>query len=424
MLVEHVSYEEPMKILHLADIHIGMENYGRLDSATGLNTRLMDYLDRFEEALQIGLDEQVDLVLIAGDIYKNRAPNPTHQREFARRLRTVLQANIPVFILVGNHDVSAAAGKAHSVEIFDTLHIEGVTIANRLQIHRIATRAGEIQIVAVPWISRQAILTKDDVRNLPFSELEAELLRRVGAWLDDVPAKLDPNLPAILTFHGSVVNATFGAERSVMLGSDLVIPPSLLAQPGIQYVALGHIHRHQIVGQHPPAVYPGSIERIDFSEETEEKGVVLVEVEAGAEEARWRFVPLHARPFATLRVDVTASSDPLERIAVAIQKRDLQGSVVRLFVTATLEQRPHLDETMLRTMLEAAGAHVVASAKIDVERIERSRYSAVASELQDGLTPRRALEIYLETSNVSATRRDRLLAAADILLKAEKEQAT
>jgi exonuclease SbcD len=411
-----------MKILHLADIHIGMENYGRLDSASGLNSRLLDYLDRLEEALQIGLDEDVDLVLIAGDIYKNRTPNPTHQREFARRLRRVLAAGIPVFILIGNHDVSAAAGKAHSVEIFDTLQVEGVTIANRMQVHRITTRAGDLNLVAVPWISRQAILTKDDVRNLPFSELEAELLRRVAAWLDGVAAKLDPALPAVLAFHGSVVNATFGAERSVMLGSDLVIPPSLLAQPGIQYVALGHIHRHQVVGHHPPAVYSGSIERIDFSEESEQKGVVIVEVEPGDEEARWRFVPVKARPFVTIKVDVTAASDPLERIAAAIGKHKVEGTVARLLVTATAEQRPHLEETMLRSLLEQSGVHVVASAKVEVKRDERSRYSAVANELQDGLTPRRALEIYLETSKVSASRRDRLLAAADLLIKADAEE--
>ncbi len=410
-----------MKILHLADIHIGMENYGRVDGATGLNTRLLDYLDRFEEALQIALDEQVDLVLIAGDIYKNRTPNPTHQREFARRLRKVLAANIPVFILVGNHDVSAAAGKAHSVEIFDTLAIEGVTIASRMQIHRIETPAGLLQIVAVPWISRQAILTKEDVRNLPFSELEAELLRRVASWLEEVPGKLDPALRAVLTFHGSVANATYGAERSVMLGNDLVLPPSFLAQPGVQYVALGHIHRHQALGQHPPTVYSGSIERIDFSEEVEQKGVVLVELAPGDEYARWRFIGLKARPFVTIKVDLIGSSDPAERIAVAIQKRPITDAVVRLLLTASPEQRPHLDENSLRHQLEEAGAHVVASIAIEVQRVERTRYSAVTSELQEGLTARRALEIYLETSNVAPARRERLLAAADLLLKAEQE---
>ncbi|KPL85906.1 metallophosphoesterase family protein [Herpetosiphon geysericola] len=409
-----------MKILHLADIHIGMENYGRLDNATGLNTRLIDYLDRFAEALQIGIEQDVDLVLIAGDIYKNRTPNPTHQREFARRLRSVLDRGIPVFILVGNHDVSAAAGKAHSVEIFDTLAIDGVTIADRLGIHTIETRAGSIQIVAVPWISRHAILTKDDIRELPFAELEAELLRRVGAWLEQVPERLRGDLPAILTFHGTVSNATYGAERSVMLGNDLILPPSLLAQPGIQYVALGHIHRYQVLSQNPPMIYPGSIERIDFSEETEQKQVVIVEIENNWEDATFQPIPVHPRPFVTIKVDVTGSSDPMERVAQAMSKRDLAGAVVRLLISAAAEQRPQLDEAELRRLLEAAETHVIASIAIDAKRSERTRYAAVASELNEGLTPRRALEIYLESSNISATRREHMLKAADALIKAEQ----
>ncbi|GAA5529953.1 exonuclease SbcCD subunit D [Herpetosiphon gulosus] len=414
-----------MKILHLADIHIGMENYGRIDSTTGLNTRLIDYLDRFAEALQIGIEHEVDLVLIAGDIYKNRTPNPTHQREFARRLRSVLDRGIPVFMLVGNHDVSAAAGKAHSVEIFDTLAIEGVTIADRLGIHTIETRAGSIQIVAVPWISRHAILTKDDIRELPFAELEAELLRRVGAWLEQVPQRLRGDLPAILTFHGTVSNATYGAERSVMLGNDLILPPSLLAQPGIQYVALGHIHRYQVLSENPPMIYPGSIERIDFSEESEQKQVVIVEIENNWEDASYQPIAVHPRPFVTIKVDVTGSSDPMERVAQAISKRDLNGAVVRLLISATAEQRPQLDETELRRLLEAAETHVIASIAIEAQRSERTRYAAVASELNEGLTPRRALEIYLESSNISATRREQMLKAADALIKAEQalEQA-
>lgn len=414
-----------MKILHLADIHIGMENYGRIDSTTGLNTRLIDYLDRFAEALQIGIEHEVDLVLIAGDIYKNRTPNPTHQREFARRLRSVLDRGIPVFMLVGNHDVSAAAGKAHSVEIFDTLAIEGVTIADRLGIHTIETRAGSIQIVAVPWISRHAILTKDDIRELPFAELEAELLRRVGAWLEQVPQRLRGDLPAILTFHGTVSNATYGAERSVMLGNDLILPPSLLAQPGIQYVALGHIHRYQVLSENPPMIYPGSIERIDFSEESEQKQVVIVEIENNWEDASYQPIAVHPRPFVTIKVDVTGSSDPMERVAQAISKRDLNGAVVRLLISAAAEQRPQLDETELRRLLEAAETHVIASIAIEAQRSERTRYAAVASELNEGLTPRRALEIYLESSNISATRREQMLKAADALIKAEQalEQA-
>ena len=139
------------KMLHLADIHIGVENYGRIDPATGLHTRLIDYLARLDEVLTYAtVEKPVDLVLIAGDIYKNRTPNPTHQREFARRIRRVVQAGIPVFMLTGNHDVPMATGRAHSVEIFDALEIENITIASRLRAHTIETPNGAVQIVAIP----------------------------------------------------------------------------------------------------------------------------------------------------------------------------------------------------------------------------------------------------------------------------------
>src|SRR6185295_17596874 len=90
-----------IKLLHLADLHIGMENHGRIDPATGLHTRLLDYLARLDEALDAGLDAGVDIVLIAGDIYKSRTPNPTHPREFAKRIQRIRYAGLPVVILIG-----------------------------------------------------------------------------------------------------------------------------------------------------------------------------------------------------------------------------------------------------------------------------------------------------------------------------------
>src|SRR5512145_1174039 len=123
-------YRHPMiKLLHLADLHIGVENYGRIDPASGLHSRLIDYLERLDEAIEYALDSAADAVLIAGDIYKSRTPNPTHQREFAKRIRRIREAGLPVFVLIGNHDMSPTMGRAHSIEIFDTLAIEGVTIA-------------------------------------------------------------------------------------------------------------------------------------------------------------------------------------------------------------------------------------------------------------------------------------------------------
>jgi exonuclease SbcD len=405
-----------MKILHLADLHIGVENYGRVDPATGLHSRLSDYLDRLDEALAVGLDAGVDLVLIAGDIYKNRSPNPTHQREFAKRINRLRSAGVPVFILTGNHDISPSVGRAHSVEIFDALGVEGVTIADRPRLHLIRTAAGPLQIIAVPWVTRHALLTRDDMREVSFAQLEYELRRRLERFIEQKAAELDRSLPAVIAFHGTVDGATLGSERAITLGQDLSLPPSVLAQPGVAYVALGHIHKHQAVHRSPPMVYPGSLERVDFGEREEPRGCVIVEIQDG--KASWTFHPLDARPFVSIEQDVRALSDPLGAVATLIRRADLGRAVVRVEVQATRQQAPQIREDEIRQLLAEAGAFHVAAVNVNVERSERRRYAGAEQELMSGLTPRRALELYLKSKQppLPPARIAALLAAADELI--------
>lgn len=410
-----------IKLLHLADLHIGMENYGRLDPATGMHTRLLDYLARLDEAIEAGLDAQADMVLIAGDIYKNRTPNPTHQREFARRIRRLRNAGLPIFILIGNHDVSPAAGRAHSIEIFDTLAVEGVTIADRPALHVIATRAGPLQVIALPWVTRHNLLTKDELRLASLLEVETMLLQRVENFLRKTAEALDPALPTVLTIHGTIDGATLGAERQIMLGKDLVLPKSFVALPGIDYVAMGHIHKHQSLGEHPPVVYPGSIERIDFGEEREDKGCVLVELDRG--QASWRFHKLAARPFITIEVDVRNSPDPHERVVAAIGKRALTEAVVRLQIAALPEQIGLLRVDELQQQIEAAGAFQVAAIATEVERSTRGRLNGAEGNVLDGLTPRKALELYLRAKGTADDRIAALLETAEELFAEQSDGA-
>ncbi|MFN2167011.1 MAG: exonuclease SbcCD subunit D, partial [Anaerolineae bacterium] len=108
---------DSIRLLHLADLHIGMENYGQLDPATGLNGRVMDFLRRLNEAVDYALENEIDLVLFAGDAYKSRDPNSTYRREFARRIKRLADAGIPVVLLVGNHDLPAQERRASRIEI-------------------------------------------------------------------------------------------------------------------------------------------------------------------------------------------------------------------------------------------------------------------------------------------------------------------
>src|SRR5574338_255724 len=120
-----------MKILHFADAHIDMANYGRHDPQSGLPLRVIDFLKSLDTIVDTAIEEKVDLVLFAGDAYKDRNPAPTFQREWGRRIMRLSRAGIPTLLLVGNHDISPALGRANAMETFDTLEVPHVRVLDR-----------------------------------------------------------------------------------------------------------------------------------------------------------------------------------------------------------------------------------------------------------------------------------------------------
>jgi exonuclease SbcD len=260
---------DKIRLLHFADLHVGMENYGRLDSATGVNGRVLDFLHRFDELIDYGLEREVDLVIFAGDAFKTRRPNPTYQRAFARRVKRLADAGVPIVLLVGNHDLPTMAQQANSIDIFRTLDVPNVVVGWEEEVHLIETRRGPVQVAAVPYPVRQRLLSQKEYRGLSIRELDDELQTVVAKVIQAMAKQLDPDIPSVLAAHLSVSGALFGSERSVMLGRDAVVLKSVLADPAWDYVALGHIHMHQSLNgdDHPPVVYSGSLERIDSGEE-------------------------------------------------------------------------------------------------------------------------------------------------------------
>jgi len=400
-----------VRVLHLADIHIGMENYGRLDPNTGINSRVVDFLRRFDEAVSYALENDVDLVLFCGDAYKTRNPNATYQREFARRVKRLSDADVPILLLVGNHDQPSAARRASSIGIFGTLGVENVIVATTDALHRITTRRGlPVQVATIPYPSRSRLMAHAEYKNLSLSELDAALQRIVGENIRALIAQLDPEIPAILAAHLSVAEAKQGSEQHVMIGRDVIILKSVVADPAFDYVALGHIHKHQDLnaGHQPPVVYPGSIERIDFGEERERKGFVVADIAVG--EATYRFIPVHARPFVTIRVEA-AGDDPTAQVLDEISRHDVAGAVVRIIIETSEEKAQFIVEREIRRAL--ADAHYISAIRKDVERRYRQRLGGQSPE---SLTPPEALRRYLEAKDTPPERINKLLEYAQDIL--------
>ena len=399
-------------LLHFSDLHIGMENYGRLDPASGVNGRILDFLHRFDELIEYGLEHEVDLVIFAGDAFKTRNPSPTYQRAFARRVKRLADSGVPVILLVGDHDLPTMAQRASSVDIFHTLEVPNVVVGRVEEVHTIPTRRGPVQVAAAPYPVRRRLLSQEGYRSLSIEQLDKELQRIVTANIEAMAAKLDPSIPAVLTSHQSVSGATFGSERSVMIGRDAVILKSVVADPVWDYVALGHIHKHQSINgeSYPPVVYSGSLERIDFGEEGEAKGFCWVNLTRG--ETTWRFVEVNARPFVTLRADVRETSDPLTALREVLAGHDLRDAVVRVILRLRADQEVLLRDRDLRAML--SDAYFLGGINREVERETRVRLGDLAPE---ELTDRELLATYLEAKNTGAERTKELLEYADSIFR-------
>jgi exonuclease SbcD len=406
-----------LRLLHLADIHFGMENYGRLDPATGLNRRLLDFSHSVHHAIEYALQHDVHLALFAGDIYKHRDPDPSWQREFARCIRRLVDAAIPVVILIGNHDLPNTLGKAHAVEIFDTLPLDRVTVISRPGIYYPETAVGRVQVAGFPYMTRSFLLSREQHKDKTLEEINRLMIEQAEEIFRQLAADVDPSLPAILTVHGSVTNAILSSEQSIMMvGHDPIIPLSALTHPAWDYVALGHIHRHQDLneGQQPPVVYCGSIERIDFGEEREPKGFVWAEIEKG--HTSYQFIEGPARRFVTLRLDAR-EGDPLHLLDEALAHQDVTDAVVRVLITLAAEQRDLVNERQIRERLKAA--YLVAGiAKEEIKSATRSR----DSELTEALGPLQALERYILSHADYAERQQALLDRAQSLLQEIREE--
>ena len=403
---------DSIRMIHFADIHIGMENYGSVDPKTGVNARVVDFLTRFDELVDYGLEHDVDLVVFAGDAYKQRSPNPTYQRAFARRVKRLADAGVPVVLLVGNHDLPTMTQRATAVDIFSTLEVPNVVVGREYEVHMLETRHGPVQVATVPYPVRQRLLVEEAYRGLSIEELDKALQRTVTSTIEGLRQRLDPQMPAVLTAHLSVSNATYGSERSVMIGRDAVVAKSALDDPAWDYVALGHVHRHQSLNEdhQPPIVYAGSLERIDFGEEGDPKGFCWVELpSAGSDaETKWEFVRVNARPFVTIRADVREEGEPLKALERAIAGYHVEGAVARLIVKLRAEQEPALRDYAVRDLLSAA--YTIGGISREVERKARVRLGDQAPE---EMTDSEQLERYLEVKETPKERIAALLEHAE-----------
>jgi len=294
-----------IKLLHFSDAHIDIASQGKRDPQTGFPIRVLDFLKALDTIVDTAINEKIELVIFSGDAYKDRTPVPTYQREWGKRIMRLSQAGIPTILLVGNHDISPAAGRATALQEFSTLSVPNVLLVSKPDfISSQQLNNLPIQIIAIPWITRSGFLSTHQDNLSKLDDVDTDIEAIISQIIDRLLEKIDPKLPTILTAHATVQGAVYGAERSIMLGHDIVLPISLVKSKEFDYVALGHIHKAQDLNENnqPHVIYSGSIERVDFGEAKDDKFFVIAEVDKGKSNISWRL--LEGRPFIDIPVDL------------------------------------------------------------------------------------------------------------------------
>jgi exonuclease SbcD len=387
-----------MKLLHFADAHIDMANYGRHDPHTGLPLRVLDFLRALDTIIDAAIDEKVDMVIFAGDAYKDRSPAPTFQREWGRRIIRLSQAKIPTLLLVGNHDLSPAMGRAHAIQEFDTLQVPFVRVMQKPEFLTSKDLWDlPVQVIAMPWVSRSGLMASIETSAMDVKELFAGIESRITGLVEEWIKEADQSLPLILTAHASVEGALFGAERMVMLGNDLVLPTALVKDVRLDYVAMGHIHKPQDVneGHYPPVIYPGSIERVDFGEAMDDKFYIIADVTRGGTTVEWRKID-GTRPFIERRTVVRSTENVTQELIRALPTPDqMTEAIVKLTVEYPRELDVLIDETTLRKYTECAFEfHLVKRPKSDA-RVRIPEGQTVSS-----LSPLELLTQYFDAAKI------------------------
>ncbi|MEO0559471.1 MAG: exonuclease SbcCD subunit D [Bacteroidota bacterium] len=410
-----------MKLLHCADIHLGYETHGRLDPATGLNSRLLDFRRSFDALVEHALAEDIDLFLFCGDAYRTADPTPTQQKLFAEALRPIADSGIPIAMIVGNHDHPVSFGKASSVDIFGVL--DGRVDIFSTPTFRadgqpdgpIQTKSGPIQLIALPWPIRSKILSKEAHRGKTPHEIRDLIETLYTDFVRTCAKAADPNLPLVVAAHLTVQGAELsGSERSSLIAHEPTFTVGQLTHEPIDYVALGHIHRFQDRnldayerGEGPPVVYSSSIERISFKEHDARKGFLIVDIDPGRQpRTRYEFVDTPARVFLPLEIDARGQTDPTAFILSEIGRHKVGDAVVRVRYQVDEESASSIDAGRIRDAL--AEASVVAAIERDVDPTERRKRTVVKRDtsLKD------AMERYVDQHESLGRIKDELVMAA------------
>lgn len=348
-----------MRLLHTSDLHLGKQLLGRsLEQAHG---RFLGWL------LESIVTHNVDVVLIAGDVYEVAMPPSYARKQLYRFTDAAAQRQVTTVLVAGNHDSPATIGEADCLLArARTLVIAEAGQDPQHQVHVLTRRDGTPGAVlcGVPFIRPRDVMVSvagqsQEERQRAFAKGITDHYARAFALAQARRDEMNVHLPIVATGH----LATVGTSRSeamheIYVGLLAAFPTNAL--PPADYVALGHIHRAMTLGEHGQIRYSGSPVAVAFDELAYDKQVLLVDFDGGALKGIEALPVPTFQPMARIR-------GSLDAMPVLLAQAAAPHSADRpLWLEVTVEAGGYVDDLMPRLRAMADGLPV------DVIRVYRA----------------------------------------------------
>ncbi len=312
---------------HITDIHLG--TYQGNVEAGGLNSRFVDFVKTYDEAIDYTISNGNDFCLITGDIFKEKSPEPYQFDAFSVGIKKLLDKKIPVIIVLGNHDLFLSHKLKNSISVLKTLNLDNLHISSEPELIYLDLNGGKVGIQTMPY----------QVRHLLNMKTHEEVAVYIENNINELYEKADKKVPLVFAGHFSITDAISGTEqRSVNKFSEPIVSKHIFKNKNYVYVAMGHLHRYQVIMKIPPVVYGGSLNRIDFNEWKEDKGFVHCTYD---DKLEYKFVKVNAKKFLDLEYNIPNEQNPEEYVLNDLKSKEaeLKDTIVRISVTLNESNR-------------------------------------------------------------------------------------
>lgn len=352
-----------MKILAFSDFHLGVTAYGKIDPETNLNTRVLTALQSLDETIDHAIKNKIKVIVFAGDAYHRSLPSPTLTSEFNKRIRRATEAGIKVILLTGNHDVDKIETKKSPLGAFDDLKVENVY-------HSRFHKEVELEVDG-EWV--KFVL-------LPTYHTESSIKEIVDNTVYD-------GKPIVFVFHGTYNGAMLNDWN--IAEKETYVDPAVFDKEGVAAVISGHLHKHQTLYNQPLVFYVGSLQRVDFSEEKQEKGFVVLDVKQDCT-VNYDFIEVNAQKLFTLDLDLIGESEETDTIISNLDmfKRKVDKAIVRIRVD--VDKSNSINDNRVYEHAYKLGATTV----IDIQKRFQKQNTTRNVDLNEHVDEYKALELY------------------------------